>query len=327
MFDKIRFYQSENLQMKKDSLAIEDILDSILPEERVSRLSAFGVLSGNTDYYVSGHTSILFPPVDMSLSSEHLLVPQGFYLCDHWAGYFQKRENYRSYMLSYTISGEGVLEYEGSTYSLKEHDVFLIDCRKYQYYHTKGSNWKHVDVHFYGGCADTLYHEFISINGPVCRANNTMLQHFESLATIWDTAKIYPALYISNKLSEILAYLLTLSKSSLFMESQINTFSRTMEYIETHISEELRLEELAASASMSKYHFSRLFKKHTGLSPIDYVIHLRIARARSMLTDTDLPLKYIAFAVGFRDINNFTKQFKKIENKTPSAYRQQFHSN
>lgn len=323
MFDNIHFTRFGTSGSKQGMTNIAQNVDALPPEERSSRLSAYGPL-GNSDYFIAGQTAILFPPVNVSLNSEGLFTPQGFYLCDHWEGYFHKREQYRSFMLCYTISGEGALEYEGTTYRLKEHDVFLIDCRNFQHYYTRGTSWQHVDVHFYGGYAEPLYREYLSNGGPVYHSNETMLQHLEELAAVWDSSRLYPALYISNKLGEILTALLTLSKNNLLTETQSNTFSNTIEYINTHFAEELQLDRLASSASMSKYHFSRMFKKYTGLPPVEYVIHLRITRAKSMLADTNLSIKQIAFTVGFRDINNFIKQFKKTESITPSAYRRQF---
>ena len=67
-----------------------------------------------------------------------------------------------------------------------------------------------------------------------------------------------------------------------------------------------------------------LRNEYTGLSPIQYIIFLRIAHAKNMLTDSSLSVKQIAFSTGFTDINNFTKQFKRLENITSSAYRKQF---
>lgn len=280
----------------------------------------------SVEIVVHGHTSILFPPLSSDFSSEYAITPQGFFLCDHREGYYTRRENYPSYMLCYTVSGEGVLEYGENTHLLKAQDVFWIDCRKHQHYYTKGSSWCHIDVHFWGPAAHVLYREFSTGGGHVCSCgqDSSMLRKLEELARTWDTPQPYSALHISNRISDVLTYLLTLSKSGQFTEVQLDTFAQITKYIEGHFQEDISLEQLAKEASMSKFHFSRLFKLHTGLSPVQYVIRLRISRAKSMLETSAMTVRQIAFHTGFNDVNNFVNHFKKLQGMTPSDYRRQF---
>ena len=326
MFEHIHFFKSDLSLITKNNFSYEDHSPALSPDEKESHASAFNALGINAEFNVPGHTSILFPPVNTSFASDYMIIPQGFYLCEHWKGYFTRRTHYHSYMFSYTLKGEGKLEYEGKTWDLKENDLFFIDCEQDQYYYTSSSVWEHIDIHFYGGCVRDLYLEYRSLSQPVCKCkkNTMLLQQIEDLARLWDTSQFYSAQLISNKISELLLNLLILIKKETLPEKQIDTLSYVVKYIEKHFTEPLTLEFLADFTSMSKYHFSRIFKEYTGLSPIQYIISLRIAHAKTMLTDSSLSVKQIAFSTGFTDINNFTKQFKRLENTTPSAYRKQF---
>ncbi|MGF1582757.1 MAG: helix-turn-helix domain-containing protein [Gemmataceae bacterium] len=82
--------------------------------------------------------------------------------------------------------------------------------------------------------------------------------------------------------------------------------------------------ELAAAAGVSEFHFSRLFKKTTGLSPMNYRMRLRIERAQRLLEDRkNLSLSQVAYACGFADQSHFGRHFKRITGRTPLQYRLQ----
>jgi len=96
---------------------------------------------------------------------------------------------------------------------------------------------------------------------------------------------------------------------------------RAICFIEKNLTNELDLEQIAREACTSKFHFCRQFKRHIGMSPVHFVIAVRIRRAMALLRRKDLPVSVIAFLVGFNDLSEFDKQFKKITGLTPSTFR------
>jgi AraC family transcriptional regulator len=92
-------------------------------------------------------------------------------------------------------------------------------------------------------------------------------------------------------------------------------------YIEEHLTEDLSLAELAAIASLSPFHFARLFKASTGVSPHRYVIGRRIERAKLLLSTTNWSLAAIAHAVGFAHESHLALHFKRLTGLLPSSYR------
>lgn len=96
---------------------------------------------------------------------------------------------------------------------------------------------------------------------------------------------------------------------------------RAIEFMHDNFGRELSLEEVAASAYLSEYHFARLFKQITGVTPHVYLANLRLERARKLLADTALPISEIAAAVGYQSQSHFGKMFKSVTGVTPRVYR------
>jgi AraC family transcriptional regulator len=97
---------------------------------------------------------------------------------------------------------------------------------------------------------------------------------------------------------------------------------RAIEFMHDNFGRELALEEIASAAYLSEYHFARLFKQITGVTPHVYLANLRLERARRLLADTALPISEIASMVGYQSQSHFTKMFKSVTGVTPRTYRE-----
>jgi AraC-like DNA-binding protein len=84
------------------------------------------------------------------------------------------------------------------------------------------------------------------------------------------------------------------------------------------------IDHLAASVSMSKFHFFRKFKNFTGSSPRQFLIRQRLLKACQDLTETDLPIGEIARRLGYEDALYFSRAFRKIVGRCPTSYRDTF---
>ena len=97
--------------------------------------------------------------------------------------------------------------------------------------------------------------------------------------------------------------------------------ARVLEYVETHLTEEMRLEALAAIAGMSHNHFIRAFRAATTQTPYAYVIGQRLARATQALRSNDQSVRRIAAAAGFRSASCFSNVFRRHFGVSPLEYR------
>lgn len=92
-------------------------------------------------------------------------------------------------------------------------------------------------------------------------------------------------------------------------------------YIKKHYMEEIRLDDLAAMVHINKNYLVRQFKKRFGVTPISYLIKIRMDYAKKLLTESNLPIKAVATACGYNDPSFFNSYFKRIHHISPAAYR------
>lgn len=108
------------------------------------------------------------------------------------------------------------------------------------------------------------------------------------------------------------------------MESSVApTIYEIQKYIDINYAQPLLIEDIAKEHYINLYHLSHSFKKLTGYSPKQYLIHTRLARAKELLYHTQEPIGTISFKCGFSDTSNFIRLFKAEVGITPNQYRKQ----
>lgn len=106
------------------------------------------------------------------------------------------------------------------------------------------------------------------------------------------------------------------------MDEYIRLVNKTEDYIESHLSEKISLEDLANNANMSKYHFHRLFRKYSDETVKQFVTRIKVERSGIFLAvRNDLSITDIALQYGYNDASTFNKAFKKYIGMSPLEYR------
>ena len=135
---------------------------------------------------------------------------------------------------------------------------------------------------------------------------------------------------------ELLTILYELSKfddarelaSSSFAKVEVSSDSRRVlkakDYINTHISNELRLEQLADLIGMTPSAFSRYFKLRTGKNLSEYVIDIRLGMVARRLVDTTDSISEICWTCGFNNLSNFNRLFLKHKGCSPTEFREKY---
>ena len=158
-------------------------------------------------------------------------------------------------------------------------------------------------------------------------------QQLEAIATLLlaevQQRQLNGALYLDS-LANVLAMQLlrnygTTSAQLPTYEGGLPTYqlNRVLDYIDAGLTEEIKLSNLAELLGMSPFHFGRMFKQSTGISPHQYVIQQRLERAKHLLKNSDRAIIDIALDCGFTSHSHLSKQFRKVIGMTPRNFRGQ----
>ncbi len=95
---------------------------------------------------------------------------------------------------------------------------------------------------------------------------------------------------------------------------------RAKEYIHSHLRDDLSLDDISQAASLSKFHFLRMFRRQFGITPHQYIVNCRINQARRAL-EAGTPIDDLVYEYGFADVSHFNRRFKPIYGMTHRQYQ------
>ncbi len=104
---------------------------------------------------------------------------------------------------------------------------------------------------------------------------------------------------------------------------QTTGIGRALKYIKETYTSRITLEEVSEISGVSKYHFTRAFKRVMGISFSDYLNHIRVKKAEEILANPDLSISEVAFSTGFNSLRQFERVFKSTSGKPPVKYRKE----
>ncbi len=277
------------------------------------------------DFKLDGEISVLPNLMASQHALDQLMYVQAFMIFNAGAGYYTEREGLDSYELRYTLSGEGVLEYEGKKYTLKEGDGYFISCQKPHIYYSGKNGWKSTVLHINGGlCSD--FFERYEKDGQYWISNDTM-PSFETMQfqVLQATQKVHPYQeYRINCLLDLLLTELLTSTESLSANQKGNNaevISTLLDYIHSHYMEDIVFEKMAKTFGISRTLLFSEFKRYTGFTPAVYLMKIRISQAKLLLANTSLSVETVSMQAGFNDAGHFSQIFKKEVGTTPLKYR------
>lgn len=136
----------------------------------------------------------------------------------------------------------------------------------------------------------------------------------------------YHEILIKCLLYELLVYLFRESEKNVVKterkKQSIDVVFPAIKYMLENFSQQITLDELSDLCGLSKYYFSRVFRKVMGQTPMNYILSLRINYAKMLLKSANCNLDVVASKCGFVDISYFSNVFKKAVGVPPSVYRE-----
>ena len=230
----------------------------------------------------------------------------------------------------YVVNGDGLFRIKDESFSVKTHDLVIVNANLLHTESSKGSNpLEYIVLGIDGmslkplGNTDLFSESLYSIQN--CRKNreeisfclNSILREAETKNEHYET--------ICQNLVEILVLGLSREiKPDIVLSADTSTNkdgAYIKKYIDVHYSQDLNLDTLAEATYMNKYYLSHVFKRSFGTSPIDYLIEKRISTAKFFLETTKYSIGEISELVGYNSTSYFSQIFKKRTGSTPSDYR------
>lgn len=243
----------------------------------------------------------------------------GHYLCD--SSYVVERQRYDSFLVMYVREGGGWLECNGTRTRLRAGSAALVDCYEQHRYYTD-SGWDIYWLHF-DGAASRQYFRLITRGSCVLTpvvpypVELRLKKLFESFG---HGAPVNEAV-LSKQITDLLTELVLCANAADSPEGSTGAVEEALAFISENAQGVITVEQLAKRTSLSPFYFTRLFKKETGFTPHEYIVRVRLDRARFLLKTTSSTVKEIAFRCGFNSECSFCVAFKKATALTPTAYR------
>lgn len=230
------------------------------------------------------------------------------------------------YQLIYIKRGRGLFETkETGQVKISTGQVFLLHPGIWHRYRPlKKVGWDESWIEFGGDVADRIMGHFFSPKKAVLSIGYD--QELEELIlSISELTQEAPAGYqqiIAARTMEILA--LVRSRSMSFNSTDRDAARKIQQaryHLLHHSDENIDTEALALQLGLSYSHFRSLFREHTGTAPLQYLLSIRMNKARELLRHSDLTVSEIAYRLGFSSPYYFSRLFKAKNNCTPGKYR------
>ena len=226
----------------------------------------------------------------------------------------------------YIVRGKGEFESKAAGHrDLSAGDLVLVFPQVWHRYRPIFAvGWEVYWVHFMGADVDRLQeHKFIGPEEPVLTIgiDDVVVHAFVELLDRLRADTVGLQRMIAADCMQILAAALAISESQRTDSRALEQVRQAKALLEKDSQDTPSMDGIAAELSLSHAQFFRLFKVHTGLTPYQYYLQLKIIRARSLLANPDLTVQQIARTLGFRNVYQFSKFFKNKIGMAPTQWR------
>lgn len=242
--------------------------------------------------------------------------------------------------ITYILAGRGQYYIEGNLYDVTAGD--LIMCNPGIKHHNIVTSQTEPTVECFIGFTDFAFLDMpknsiiLKNNSPIMRTGSELKRQISRLCYAMlaenDTNQVGKYFMLKSHLIQLMLLLMRElvepqpAQEGCNFESHYKNYAvnQIVNYLDEHCNEKISLDRIAKNMYLSPVYISKIFKEETGESPINYLIKIRLEKAKSMLeADEPVSIKKIATSVGYDDAYHFSKLFKKYYGVSPLHYRKQ----
>lgn len=255
-------------------------------------------------------------PLESAVRHMFYAAWSGRYECNRI--YSVRREHLDFYSVIYVLEGQLEVEYEGKILQVRQNEAVLLDFHKPHAYRAVSDRVDKWEMLFKGN-ESAAWYEMVTGDGDYLFKAAGRLQR-----TLTGLMEELNAPYPQDHTISLLIHTMFCN----MIDQKALTLSPPVEeailYMNSHYGDNIQIGEIADHVSLSRFYFSRLFRKETGRSPNEYLADIRINAAKEMLTERIHSITEISELCGFTNTSHFTRFFREKTGQTPAAFRSSF---
>lgn len=248
---------------------------------------------------------------------------------EHPTGYFFQWENGRilsEYQINYITEGKGILETKSGKFQINSGTIMLIKPGMWHRYRPeRKTGWTEHYIGIEGDIVERLFkNPILNSKTPIieCGLKESFIDCYYKIFELAQKERPGFQLISSGIAIRLLGSLVSYVKNRHFKGTALELAMENAKFIiRENVDKEINFKELASSLNLGYSYFRKMFKKHTGVSPGQYHLHLRLMRAKELLLSTDMSIKEVAYETGFESTHYFSRLYKNKMGVPPSEVR------
>lgn len=261
-------------------------------------------------------------------------VPKGYVLKERYV------YDYEFELILYSDAGSMVID--NNYYNIKEGDIifrkpgqytqgtmpytcYLIAVDILNNTHKNPSNYYvYNDQKFQNYCANPILDKIPQIYQPANKEKSRYL--FESIFNEFITPTEVSDLVLKSKILNLICYLYQDStdpfkNNTIPISHHFESLKDVIKYIEDNVDKKMVLNDFSKIANLSPSHFHKVFTKNIGMTPHEFILKVKLDKAKKLLAETSLPVSAVSLECGFENTPYFCHVFKKHTSNTPLEFR------